>query len=487
MRSPFVIHACAWIGALVTSASVAVAQPSGAPPPVAASEAPRAGELRLDDVLANLDTQLPLLTSIEQERVIADAQALSAEGGFDPLVRARATTIPTGPYPQDRVDFLVEQPTAIWGAKLFGGYRISRGDIAPYDGKLVTGGWGEGRLGVAVPVWRDGPIDKRRAALQKAELGQESAGQSVQAKRIKVYLGASLRYWKWVGAGRKVAIERDLLDLALTRAAQVSARVERGDVPAYERTENERVVEQRRARLVAASRELEQAAISLSLYYRGDDGAPRLPDASRVPNAVPEPATLVPDQARDERVALENRPELRSLEAKRRQAEVDRRLADNQRKPAIDLIVAGAKDFGPADDKILKPELEASLVLEIPILTRVQDGRFKEAEAKMTSIAAEARFARDSVVADVRDAASATRAAQGKLEALRREIEASSALVTAETQRFSLGETTLLIVNLREQALADARKREVDALVEYRQALAARTAALGQLPVTRPR
>lgn len=441
--------------------------------------APR-GPLTLDEVLASTDQQFPLLRSAEQERVIADAQALSADGGFDPLVRARATTIPTGPYPSDRVDFLVEQPTALWGARVFGGYRISRGEFAPYDGKYETGGWGEGRLGVSVPLWRGGPIDARRAAVTKAELGQEAARHSVQAQRLQILLAASLRYWKWVGEGRKLEIEKGLLDLALSRDDQISKRVARGDIPAYERRENLRVVEQRRAAVVAATRALEKAAIDLSLYLREADGGARLPPASRLPGAVPEPSTERLDDQRDASAALSKRPELKRLELARAQTDVDRRLADNLRKPGVDVIVAGAKDFGPGDAKILKPELEASLVLEIPVLTRVQDGKVREAEAKATSLTEQRRFMGDRVLAEVRDASSAARAARDRLEATRREVEQAAALVDAETQRFSLGETTLLIVNLREQALASARKSEVDALVDFQQALAARRAAIGE-------
>lgn len=457
----------------------AVAQAQEAPPvTVGAPSDP----LTLSEVTTTVLERHPLLRAVAQDRAIAAADMLSAEGGFDPSLRARVVTIPTGPYPSDRLETIVEQPTALWGTKFFGGYRVSRGDFAPYDGKLVTGDWGEARVGAAVPLWRDGPIDKRRAALQKAELGTEAARLSVAQARIEAVRSASLKYWDWVGTGRKLEIVRDLLGIAVARDAALAARVARGDIPAFERAENERVIYQRRAQVAAAERAVQNAAIELSLFYRAASGEPVVPPAGRLPESFPEPAPRAFDVQASEREALARRPELRRIDVLRDQTRVDRALANNQRKLGVDLVVAGAKDFGPGDPRILKPELEVGVLVDVPILTRVQDGRVRAAEASYAKLSEQQRFARDRVVADVRDAASAVDQAQERIAAARREIATARQLVAAEMQRFELGEGTLLLVNLREQALAEAQQREIDALSDYQKALANQRAAVAAPP-----
>ena len=55
-------------------------------------------------------------------------------------------------------------------------------------------------------------------------------------------------------------------------------------------------------------------------------------------------------------------------------------------------------------------------------------------------------------------------------------------LATQERARFSLGEGTLLVVNLREQAEAEAALREVDAQAEFQRALAAWRLAVAAVP-----
>ncbi len=447
-----------------------------ATPRAHASEPP----LSLEDVVRSVHERHPLLRAAEQERALASADLLSAEGGFDPTIKARATTIPVGPYTNDRFEGYVELPTSVWGTRLFAGYRASRGDFAVYDGKQITGEWGEARAGVQVPLWRDGPIDRRRASLRRAELGIDAAKLGVGQQRIETVRAASLRYWDWVAAGYRVNVTRENLTIAVARDSALAIRVDRGEIPAFERIENERVVHQRTAQLAAAERSLQNASIELSMFVRAPDDSPLRADVSRLPSAFPpvEPERLEGRTA--EATALALRPELPRLERMQEQARVDRDLWNNQRKLGIDLVAAGAKDFGAVyDARLSRPELELSVLVDVPIWTRSQDGRVRAAEATLARLAHQRSFARDRIVADVRDARSAVAMAIERIAATRKEVLTSKQLVLSERQRFELGEGTLLIVNLREQALVEAQQREIDALADYFKALANERAAGG--------
>lgn len=462
------------LAAVLAAFTIATATPrahAGDPPQSA---------LSLEDVIRSVNERHPLLRAAEQERALASADLLSAEGGFDPTIKARATTIPVGPYTNDRVEAYVELPTSVWGTRVFAGYRASRGDFAVYDGKQITGGWGEARAGVQVPLWRDGPIDRRRASLRRAELGIDGAKLGVGQQRIETVRAASLRYWDWVAAGYRVNVTRENLTNAVARDSALAIRVERGEIPAFERAENERVVHQRTAQVAAAERSLQNASIELSMFVRAPDGSPIRADVSRLPSAFPpvEPERL--DGRAAEATALALRPELPRLELMQEQARVDRDLWNNQRKLGIDLVAAGAKDFGAVyDARLSRPELELSVLVDVPLWTRTQDGRVRAAEATLARLAHQRSFARDRIVADVRDAQSAVAMAIERIAATRKEVLTSKQLVLAERQRFELGEGTLLIVNLREQALVEAQQREIDALADYQKALANERAAGG--------
>lgn len=448
------------------------------PPETSDAAVAARGELRLDAVIRSAEGRYPLIVAALRDSDAAAGELLAANGGFDPVFRASLTTAPIGGYKNHRFDVLLEQPTPFWGASVFAGYGLGLGKFPVYDEKRETNGYGEIRAGVKVPLLRDGPIDRRRAGLQRAELGVELARLNVTQQRVEVVRAASQRYWDWVAAGQRLSIVRDWLRLATTRDGDLAARVERGDIAAIERTENERTILQRKAQLALAERALAEAENELSLFVRDANNAPMRLTADRLPRAFPEPAPLEAGLLREgERVALSHRPELPRLSAQRSQARVELDFARNQRLPAIDVVVVGSKDLGPGDPLRAEPVFEASVVVDIPLLGRAPRGRVEAAEANLAKVDAQARLARDRILVDVRNAGVAVETSRERAFVAKRELEVAEELAAAELERFQRGEGTLLIVNLREQASAEARVRHVDALADYHKAVAAYQAA----------
>lgn len=453
---------------------------------LAAGDAPLAtggGTLALGEVLASADALFPALTAARADQDAADGEALAAQGAFDPTWRTRAWATPVSGYPQVRVDSMVEAPTPLWGASFFGGYRLGTGKIQSYYGERETWNAGELRAGAVVPLVRNGPIDRRRATQARAELGRAIAGLSVEQQRLELARLASFRYWDWVAAGRRREIARELLAIARERDQQLETRTAVGDVARFDRDDNRRALVQREALLVSAQRGLEQAAFELSLYLRDAQGDPVQPDDARLPTALPEPAAEVPASDLDD--ALARRPDVRRLVEQKRQAEVELRFLQNQLLPALDVGAAVSADLGAAPRPELQPlgtpELELSAVLEVPLLYRAPRGRIDVARAALAKLDAQLRLARDRVAVELRDAGSALAAAKERVGLARQEVTVALGLEQGEGKRFTLGDSSLLFVNLREQTTVEARLREVDALVDYQKALAALTAATGRL------
>ena len=166
--------------------------------------------IALSTVLRSVETHYPLIAAAERDRDVADADLLSAEGAFDPQWRTRAAGSPLGYYQPLTLDTMLTQPTPLWGAQFFAGYRFGQGlsytGIPIYDGKLETNSLGELRAGVSIPLWRNGPIDRARASIRRAELGRTAASLGVAQQRIEAARGATVAYWEWVAAGRRMVV-----------------------------------------------------------------------------------------------------------------------------------------------------------------------------------------------------------------------------------------------------------------------------------------
>jgi outer membrane protein, heavy metal efflux system len=446
--------------------------------------AARADEaLSLSMVLGSVERSFPLLKAAETEKTLAEADTLSAEGGFDLSWKTRATILPISYYDSLRIESSLEKPTAIWGASAFAGYRLGTGRFPGYYGNQETLEYGEVRAGVNVPLWRNGPIDRRRSQLQRAELGQEVATRTVQQQRIEFLKSASYRYWAWVAAGKRQKIATDLLATGEGRDAGLLERTQRGDIPAVERTDNLRAIEQRRAQFALARRGLEQATLELSLFYRDSAGRPQQATTSQLPSGFPEVAELSMPQASDVAVAQSRRPEASRLSTQIAREQIEARYAENQQALGLDVQVAGSQDIGRSNTlrpDLAKPVVEVSILLDVPLQTRAMQGRSDAARASVTRLQAQRKFAQERIEIDVRDAHSGIRAARARVQATRSEVKLAVELEESERIKFQQGDSHLLIVNLREQQTSEAELRQVDAELDYFRAIADLRAAKGE-------
>ncbi len=448
-----------------------------------------AGEpLRLRVVLESVDRSHPKLEQSQRKRESAEGKALSARGGFDPKLALKGKWAPVGYYETAQIDASIEQATPAWGASVYAGYRFGWGSFPVYKGDLQTREYGELRAGVDVPIWRGGPIDPRRAKIATTKAGLSAAGSQVDATVLRLQQEAADAYWTWVATGQSLAVAKGLLDLAKTRQKALDAQVEAGLIEGIKKVDNRRLVLSREAKVVAARQKFDKSAIDLSLYYRDTDRRPIRPDAEQLPPAIPMPTR--PSEAAvpgDVSAALDRRPELSVLEAEREAAEVGVKLAKNRRSPDASVQTFVAKDFGPGPAELSPAEFGVGFVLSIPIPLRKARGELQTARAELSSVRAKTRGTADKIEAEIRKAFVGLVAAHRSWELARDQSEAAETLAEAERKRFAEGATDLVVVNLRELAVADARVAEIDAAADFQRAKAAYRVATGVSPLSRPR
>ncbi|MEZ5355359.1 MAG: TolC family protein [Bryobacteraceae bacterium] len=439
--------------------------------------------LLVEEVVDSIRRHHPLLLAALGERDIAENDILAAQGKFDTTIRSRFDSDSFGYYSNRRLDTWVEQPLAWQGASVYSGYRLGEGTFAPYDGKLDTRSLGEWRSGIKLPLLRDREIDSRRGELARARIGRSLADYSVDQQRLILLQAGIARYWNWVAAGRRLAVTRDVLAIAEARQKLLEEGVREGQLPAIDAVDNRRAILQRQSALIDSERVFQQTGIELSLYLRDASGQSMIAGPDRVPPAFPqtEPVTdslLTAGLAQ----ALARRPEVGRLRAQIDQLGIDVSLARNAAKPAVDVLAGFTSDRG-TDPAVRRgpEELKAGIAFEFPFQNRSARGKEGAALAKRRQLEQREAYLKDQIAAEVRDAVSAVRAAHDKVRVLGDEVRVSRELEDAERARFDLGEGTLFILNLREQATLDASIRLALAAAEYQRSLAGYSYSTGQL------
>jgi cobalt-zinc-cadmium efflux system outer membrane protein len=443
---------------------------------------PQAGALHLREVLESVEQAFPLLLAAELEREIAAGQRLTAEGAFDLNLRARSVNVPEGSYPQYRLEATLEQATPLYGASFFAGYRYGFGDFPSYSGGLVTADGGEFRAGFLLPLLRGMPIDRARATLRQAQLGQLQAEPEIQRFRLAFLRAAARAYWTWVAAGEQYIIAEQLLRIATERQEALNEQFQRRFISELPVRDNERLVFDRRGLLALAEQRWQLASYQLSLFLRDAAGQPVMPTAQQLPRnflalapTEPQPRHL----QKDIELALSLRPELVRFQLQRERLGVDLRLAEDQLRPALNLTMTGISDVGASKAGLDRYSWEIGMLLEVPLQRRDAQGRAQVARAQLLRLAAEEQFARETIVAEVQSAVTDLDRAFARLQQARAEQAMAERVLAFERERQRAGAIDLLVINIRERDAFTAFIKVIDALADYYRAEADYRAVLG--------
>lgn len=430
-----------------------------------------ASPLRLDEVMQSVTAHDPRIRKAIEDLRRAEGNTMEARGAFDPRIEGDAALTTGAYYDLREADAELRQATTLWGSEIYAGYRVGRGINQRWptylDNQTLSGG--EVRAGIEIPIWRNGLIDEPRAKRARALELQEAAERGLDTTALNLELAAAGAYWKWVSAGQTLEVTKALLILAEERDSQLRRRLVAGSIAEFDVTDNERILLERRALLVAAHRAFEQAAFELSLFFRDAQGRSIVAAPERLPDdlGLDDDPELSEDQVMDRVLACH--PEAERARAELRAFDVDVRLTRNQLAPELEAAFEYSRDLGQLTGTNLDFTLpgnvfEAGIQLSMPLLFRDERGRASAARARVAAQRAEVRFVEDRLRARVRDAASAVRAARERVRLNTDLVETAAELSEGERRRFDVGASNLIFVNLREQQAALARVRLIEAI-----------------------
>ena len=448
------------------------------PPPARAAGG--RDHLFLAEVLESVKSRYPPYLAALIERDIANGSARQALGQFDLALSVDGFANPSGFYDGSGARSILAQPLPFGGGTVFGGYRLSSGFLPDYN-KERTGEDGQAILGFSMPLLQNARIDKNRAELWKASIDQELADPIILRQYLDFIRAATISYYTWLAAGQRLSLAEEVLQIAKDRDLSLAEQIARGASAPIVRVDNRGLVVTREIGVVQALRKFQATAIELSLFHRdGETGEPLIASRFEIPGAFPAPAApkesrLTPDLAG----ALAQRPEIRRLDLLLEKMSIDLRLAREGLLPKMDVGVEASQGLdGNRPKDIEKTEIDATLRFSLPLQRREAKGQIERIEGETGQLSRERDFARDRIVADVRDSFSALVAAYEGIRLSSENVALADQLERAQVERLAEGVTDLLALQLREKAAYDARQLEVEALSAYFRALADYEAAV---------
>ncbi len=429
--------------------------------------------LALEEVLAASHRHYPGILKSLAARRAAGGKALEAEGAFDLVFSADGFSRVGGFYDGTALEGVAKQPLRPLGASLYAGYKISEGDFPIYEDENFTNTGGAVKLGLLFSLLRDRDIDKRRYAELDAELDMREAEFDVLVTKVGVQRRALMAYWRWVAAGRQLAVYEDLLRIAIERQDGLEEQVRRGARAQIFLTENRQNITRRQSLVTSAGRSVERAANNLSLYYRDGQGRPVVPSIMRLPD--PEDTTGAGvfdlDSATAASEALARRPELELLRIAIERERNRIVLTENSLKPRLDFNLEVQEGFGAVAEGGESRDSTDTVVgftFSVPLQRRAARGRLLRSQAELEAMRREQQLTAEQIELELRNLLLDLTVSGQLLALAEQEMTQSEILRESELKRFQSGASDFFLVNLREETAADARIKFHQAELEAR-------------------
>jgi outer membrane protein TolC len=404
---------------------------------------------------------------------MAAANLLTARGAFDPELEAGTTQKSLdGDLYYQYLNPQLKLPTAA-PVTVKAGYEYS-------DGIYRNPEWTNGvmsYLGLEIPILKGLLTDKKRTALQQARIYTQQSEEERFLLLNDLLLQAYSAYWEWAGAYKMFHSYNNFLNVAQRRLQLVQVAFKNGDRSAADTIEALAQVQNFELLQAGAWLAFTKSTIGLSDYLWTEDGEPYLPPPVFIPDTLRLSAqTALPDTAALLADVRTTHPSIRVGEYKLKTLELERRLKFQDLLPTVNLQAnLLSKEYFQYKDlsaAYLQNNYKWGVQVKLPVLWRESRGQYKGVKLKLRM--ADLELAGKRRVIDNKVRAVYTELVQVEKQTANAQavLQSYLQLLKIEELRFNQGESSLFLVNARENKIIETQQKIIELSVKYQRATA---------------
>ena len=410
-------------------------------------------ELNYNEFLGYVKKYHPLVKSAQLEINMAQANLMMARGGFDPKIEAdfdQKQFKGKDYYSVFNSSFKI--PTW-YGIEVKAGFDNSEGIFVNPENALPNNGLTS--LGITVPVGQGLFINQRMADLRKAKIQIQLSQAERKLQAIEVLYNASLAYFNWKRNHSEVQLYSTYLNNAKLRYKGIKTLINNGDKPAIDSVEAGIVVKTRQWNLEESKLKLAKSKLDLSNYLWLDNNIPlELQDDVLPENKLEQTisATLKINQLITDTISIENHPKINSLENKLAILEVDRKLKANSLLPKMDVGYHYLSEPNYWDDTNFN-NYKIGVNFKFPLFLRKERGSLQLAKFKIQDTQFSLNLERVQLKNKINAQQTEIKSIEKQLQLLSSLVAGNSQMLQSEERLFSLGESSIFLLNSRENNL----------------------------------
>lgn len=400
------------------------------------------------------------------------AELTIARGAFDPNINSeyvRKTFDGTNYYSL----FESEIKVPIWLGEVKAGYDYFYGNYINSENKIPKEG--QSYLGISLPLLRDLITDKKRTALRQAKLFREASEQQRAIMLNDLLFDAVKAYNDWLFAANAVKVYENAVQLAQDRLNFTRTSVQFGDRPAIDTTEALTQLQLRQYELNEAKTSLQNSVLNLSNFLWTENDEPLIIVSNIQPSKIDEtlinqPLSLLQAEELASQVGA-NHPLILFYNFKLQQVKAERLLKGQNLLPRLNanynLLSREIEFYRNPEITALRNNYKFGVSFSMPLSFTQARGELKLAQLKVKDAQYTLNLKRLELANKLKSYFNELINYQTQTKLTGEMLSNYKRLLSGEEQRFRAGESSLFVVNARENKVIETELKLFEQQVKF--------------------
>ena len=440
--------------------------------------------LSLNNFLKIVRTYHPVakLAAIQVDK--AKAGLITARSGFDPVLGSEA-----GNKNFDGINYYQSNATQLsiptwYGIEIKAGIEYlggTRTDPMESIGKTSY-------AGITVPLAKNLLMDKRRAVLQQAKIMVQASEQERRLMLNDLLMEATDTYWQWLQSYFIYQTYNEVIEVNKKRVGMVNMAYRNGERPAIDTTEAVAQLQNFEYQQNEAWLAWQNAGVQLNTFlWKQNNEAYELP-TDVLPDKKPEElydAVIFPELEKTIEDARKTHPELSMYSYKLNTLGIEKRLRFQELLPQLDLkynhLGKGYNVASTAVQSLFDNNYKFGINFSVPLRLSQGRGEYKMTKLKITETGLQQNQKEMEVISKVKNYYNQLVNYKMQVSLLQRTYANYLRLQKGEETRFFNGESSLFLVNSRENKTLETLLKLTEVTAKYNKAAYALKWAAGEL------
>jgi outer membrane protein TolC len=403
----------------------------------------------------------PLVKTANLELNKAQANLMMARGGFDPKIEVDFSK---KQFKESEYYSILNSSFKIptwYGIEIKAGFDNNEGIYLNPENTVPNQGLTS--LGISVPLGQGLFINQRMADLRKAKIQLQLSQAERKLQAIAVLYDASVAYFNWKRNFDEMKLYDEYSKNATVRFKGIASLIKQGDKPAIDSIEAGIIVKNRLLSLEDSKLKLTKAKLDLSNFLWLENNIPLEVADGIIPEDKLEftiQETLKTNELLSANFSIENHPKINALQSKIAILEVERKLKANMLLPKVDLGYSYLSEPSYIDNYRFQ-DYKIGLNFNFPVFLRKERGSLKLAKFKVQ----ETEFALNLETLQLTNKINGQKI---EIQSLLKQkdfindlVKDNTTMLQSEERLFSFGESSMFLINSRENNLVTAQLAEI--------------------------